>query len=165
MPVTPYHFGPAGLLGYIFRKWIDLPVFVLANVVVDFEVLLLRHTGLGGSHHRYSHTFLIGAVVGAAWGFVAYLGLPLLNRLMKMIKIPYQTTAFKIIISGILGVWLHVFIDGIYHSDVRPFWPIQKNYLQGLLSYNQIKWICIICLAVFVLMYVISLEKQSTKGK
>jgi len=111
MPVTPYHFGPAGLLGYIFRKWIDLPVFVLANVVVDIEVLLISLIDLSRPHHRYSHTFLIGTAVGAVWGLVAYTGLPILKWLMKIIKIPYQTNAFKMIISGILGVWFHVLIE------------------------------------------------------
>ena len=74
MPITPYHFGPAGLLGYIFRRWIDLPVFVLANVIVDIEVLLVSLMQFGRPFHRYGHTFIIGAAVGAVWGFVAYLG-------------------------------------------------------------------------------------------
>ena len=165
MPVTPYHFGPSGLIGYIFRKWIDLPVFVLANVVIDVEVLLVNLMGLNRPYHRLCHTFLIGAVIGAMWGFVAYLCLPLSAWLMKIVKIPYQTNALKMIISGILGVWLHVLIDGIYHSDIKPFWPIQKNCLFQLLNHNQVKWGCIICWAAFVLLYVISLKKQLTKSK
>jgi len=160
MPVTPYHFGPAGLLGYIFRKWIDLPVFVLANVLVDIEVLLVNSMGRHWPIHRFGHTFLIGAVIGTMWGFVAYLELPLISRLMKKIRIPYQTSPPKMIISGILGVWLHVLIDGIYHYDVKPFWPIQKNYLFELLSHSQVKWICATCAAIFVLLYVLSLKKQ-----
>jgi membrane-bound metal-dependent hydrolase YbcI (DUF457 family) len=163
MPVTPYHFGPAGLLGYILRKWIDLPVFVLANVVIDVEVLLVNLMGQSWPIHRYCHTFLIGAVVGAMWGFVAYLCLPLLTRLMKKIRIPYQTNPPKMIISGILGVWFHVLIDGIYHYDVKPFCPIQKNYLWRLLSHSQVKLICVICAVIFVLLYVLSLKKQTAE--
>ena len=163
MPVTPYHFGPAGLLGYILRRWIDLPVFVLANIIVDIEVLLVNLIHLGRPYHRYGHTFLIGTAVGAVWGLVAYLGLPILSWLMKKIRIPYQTNAFKMIISGILGIWFHVFIDGIYHRDVKPFWPMQKNYLWQLLSHNQVKWICIICLGVLVLLYILSLKRQAVK--
>jgi membrane-bound metal-dependent hydrolase YbcI (DUF457 family) len=163
MPITPYHFGPAGLIGYVFRKWIDLPVFVLANIVIDVEVLLVNLLHLGEPHHRLVHTFLIGAAVGAIWGLVAYSGLPIIAWFMKIIKIPYQTNAIKMIISGILGIWLHVLLDGIYHYEVKPFWPSQKNYLFNLLSRNQVKWICIICLGIFVLLYVLSLERQSAK--
>ena len=165
MPITPYHFGPAGLLGYIFRRWIDFPVFILANVIIDIEVLLVNLMDLGRPSHRYSHTFLIGTATGAVWGLVAYFGLPILSWFMKKIRIPYQTNAFKMIISGILGIWLHVLIDGIYHYDVTPFWPIRKNYLWRLLSQSQVKWICIICLGVFVLLYVLSLKKQIVKKR
>ncbi|MHC4299546.1 MAG: hypothetical protein ACYS7Y_19890 [Planctomycetota bacterium] len=35
MPFTPYHFGPSGCVGLILRKWIDVPVFVLTNVIID----------------------------------------------------------------------------------------------------------------------------------
>lgn len=163
MPITPYHFGPAGLFGYVFRKWIDLPAFVLANVIVDIEVLLVNFMSLGWPIHRLSHTFIIGAAVGAVWGLVAYLGLPFLSWFMKKVRIPYQTNAFKMIISGILGVWLHVLLDGIYHYDVRPFWPIRKNYLWLLLSHNHVKWICIICLGVFVLLYILSLRTRTRR--
>ena len=68
MPFTPYHFGPSGFVGLVFRKWIDMPVFVLANVIVDVEVLAVGLFGLGWPIHRYCHTLLIGAVVGALWG-------------------------------------------------------------------------------------------------
>ena len=163
MPVTPYHFGPAGLIGYIFRKWIDLPVFMLANVVIDVEVVLVNLMHLGWPYHRLGHSFLIGASIGAIWGLVAYSGLPILSRLMKIIRIPYQTNAIKMIISGILGIWFHVLIDGIYHYDVTPFWPAKRNYLFNLLSHNQVEWICIICLGIFILLYVLSLIRQSAK--
>lgn len=163
MPCTPYHFGPSALIGYIFKKWLDLPVFVFANVIVDIEVLLVNILNLGRPYHRLCHTFLIGAVVGAVWGFIAYLALPLLNWAMKMIKIPYRTNAFKMVISGILGIWFHVLIDGIYHYDVKPFWPIRKNPLLLLISRTQVKWICIICLVIFVLLYAFSLKRQFSK--
>ena len=34
MPFTPYHFGSSGFVGLAFRKWLDVPIFVLANVIV-----------------------------------------------------------------------------------------------------------------------------------
>jgi membrane-bound metal-dependent hydrolase YbcI (DUF457 family) len=161
MPLTPYHFGPAGLIGYIFRKWIDLPVFALANIVIDVEVLLVNLMHLGRPYHRLAHTFLIGAAIGAIWGLVAYSGLLIFTWFMKIIRIPYQTNAKKMILSGILGIWLHVLLDGIYHYDVTPFWPAQRNYLFNLLSHSQVEWICIICLGIFILLYVLSLKRQS----
>ena len=39
MPFTPYHFGPSGFVGLLFRRWLDVPVFIAANVLVDIEVI------------------------------------------------------------------------------------------------------------------------------
>ena len=163
MPFTPYHFGPSGLIGLVFKKWIDLPVFLLANVIVDIEVLLFRSWPI----HRYVHTFLIGAVVGIIWGLAAY---PLRNiifkKAMKIIRIPYQTNLLKMIISGILGIWLHTVVDAIYHYDVRIFWPNKTaRPLYRLLSRNQIETLCLICLAAALIIYFINLYVQFKKTK
>jgi len=39
MPFTLYHLGPALLLGLLFRRRLDLPTFLVANVVVDLEAM------------------------------------------------------------------------------------------------------------------------------
>jgi len=130
MPFTPYHFGPSGFLGLVLRRWIDLPVFLLANVVVDVEVLIFSHYPV----HRYAHTLLIGAALGAAWGVAAY---PLRNffkSIMEAFCLPYKTGLFKMLVSGVLGVWLHVLIDAVYHFDVRPLWPFRKISLNFMIS-------------------------------
>ncbi len=123
MPFTPYHFGPSGFIGLVFRKWLDFPVFVLANVIVDFEVLVVMLFNLGWPRHRYCHTFLIGAAVGALWGLAAYPLRNIFKKLMNLLRIPYKTSLPKMVISGILGLWLHILIDGAYHFDVKILWP------------------------------------------
>ena len=40
MPFTPYHFGPSGFIGLLFRKWLDVPVIVATNVLIDIEVIV-----------------------------------------------------------------------------------------------------------------------------
>ncbi|MHC4324775.1 MAG: hypothetical protein ACYSUX_10930, partial [Planctomycetota bacterium] len=148
MPFTPYHFGPSGFIGLVFGKWIDLPVFVLANVIVDIEVLIILSLGLEGSVHRYSHTLLIGAVLGALWGIAAYPLRHLFTGVMRVFYIPYKTNLIKMVISGILGVWLHVLIDGIYHRDVKIFWPGDKMWLWQVvnrhITYQGIEAVCML---------------------
>lgn len=166
MPVTPYHFGPSCLIGYVFRKWIDFPVFVLANVVIDFEVLIIAYFHLGWPIHRYAHTFLLGAVVGILWGCLAYLIKPVLKLGMDILRINYQPHFFKMVISGILGIWLHVLLDSIYHFDVRPFWPKTIfNPLWGKLSHSQIELLCIICGIIFAILYLMPVFKQGWKKR
>ncbi len=119
MPYTPYHFGPSGFLGLIFRKYIDLPVFLLANIFVDLEVLYWQHWPL----HRYIHTVLFGAVIGIIWGLAAYPLRNIFSRIMQTIHLPYKTSMLKMIVSGVLSVWLHIVIDAPYNWDVKLFWP------------------------------------------
>jgi len=160
MPFTPYHFGPSGFIALAFRKWIDVPVFVLANVVVDIEVLVIRILGLGYPVHRYCHTLLIGAVVGVAWGLAAYPFRGVFKRLMDLIRIPYRTGLLKMLISGMLGVWLHVLIDGVYHYDVRLFWPSKSISLwrttQRRLGKEQIETLCLCFLLAAAVLYVLA---------
>lgn len=149
MPVTPYHFGPSGFFGLVFRKWLDIPVFVLANVAVDIEVLLYHHW----PRHRYAHTLLIGAAVGVLWGIVAYPLRNLFRKIMQILRLPYQTNFFKMIISGVLGVWLHILIDSIYHQDVRLFWPSNAKPLYGLISKGQVKSVCLVFFIAAAIVY------------
>jgi len=129
VPFTPYHFGPAAFLGLVFRKWLDIPVFVLANVVIDFEVLVVGWMDLGRPTHRYLHTLLGAAVAGAVWGLAAYPLRPLFRWGMRLMHVDYEPKLWTMVISGVLGGCLHVVIDAFYHYDVRPFRPFSKVQL------------------------------------
>jgi len=158
LPFTPYHFGPSGFVALTLRRWIDIPVFILANVIVDIEVLIAAILGLGYPIHRYAHTLLIGAVVGAVWGALAYKAKPAFEWAMQQLRIPYKTNFWKMVISGVLGVWLHVFIDAIYHGDVRIFWPSRAIPLFRLISRGQLKVVCLAFFAAAVILYAIAVK-------
>jgi len=169
MPFTPYHFGPSGFIGLVFRKWLDIPVFVLANVIVDIEVLLVMLFNLGWPIHHYCHTFLIGAAVGALWGLAAWPLRNLFKKLMQLFRIPYKTSLSKMIISGILGIWLHILIDGTYHSDVNILWPNKTISLWKLihrhLGKEQIETICLIFLLAGLVPYIFAVRSFSKNSR
>ena len=168
MPFTPYHFGPSGFIGLVFRKWIDIPVFVLANVIVDVEVLAIMLFNLGWPRHRYCHTLLIGAAVGILWGLAAYPLRNIFKKLMQIFRIPYETGLRKMVISGILGVWLHILIDGAYHFDVKILWPNKTislwKVIHNYLGKEQIETICLVFIFVALVPYLFAVrsffEKQ-----
>jgi len=165
MPFTPYHFGPSAFIGLVFRKWLDLPVLVLSNVIVDIEVLIIGLFRFEYPYHWCCHTFLIGAGVGLLWGVAAYPLRHFFGRLMKIFRLPYETSLWKMLISGVLGVWLHVLFDGIYHWDIRPFWPSRVNPLYKMLipltrrrmDQNQLKAMCLAFFVAAFIVYVIIL--------
>jgi len=161
MPFTPYHFGPSGLIALALKKWIDLPVFVLVNVIVDIEVLFYDKWPV----HRYFHTLLIGAAVGAVWGLLAYPARGIFKKIMEAIRIPYTSNLPKMIISGILGVWLHVLIDAVYHWDVNIFWPSRIKPLFGLVSKYQVVNLCIGSFAIAFALYLLALALKAGKSR
>ena len=169
MPFTPYHFGPSGFFGLVFRKWIDIPVFVLANVIVDVEVLVIMLFRLGYPIHRYCHTFLIGAAVGALWGVAVYPLRHLFKKIMQLFRMPYHTNLRKMVISGILGVWLHVLIDATYHFDVKMFWPNKTISLWWAIrrhvSAEQVENICLIFFIAAVIPYLIAVASYIKHNK
>lgn len=169
MPFTPYHFGPSGFIGLIFRKWLDIPVFVLANVIVDLEVLVITGFGLGWPIHRYIHTLLIGAAAGVVWATVAWPLRNLFKTIMQTLRIPYQTSFLKMLVSGVLGVWLHVVIDSIYHWDVRMFWPSKAKPLYKLAIRQHLHTICevflIAAIVLYILTVILSLKKNKVESK
>jgi membrane-bound metal-dependent hydrolase YbcI (DUF457 family) len=157
MPFTPYHFGPSGFIGLAFRKWIDIPVFVLSNVIVDVEVLIMVLLDVRYPIHRYTHTLLLGTVAGIIWVLVAWPLRNVFKKIMRLLRIPYKTSIWKMLVSGILGVWLHVIIDSIYHPDVRLFWPNRRiRVLYKLLTKSQVKAICIIFLIAALILYILA---------
>ena len=55
MPFTPYHFGPSGFVGLLLRRWIDVPVFIAANVLIDIEVIADQYIQPGWPVHQVFH--------------------------------------------------------------------------------------------------------------
>jgi len=169
MPYTPYHLGPSGFVAIVLRKWIDIPIFLLANIAIDIEVLLAP----GWLPHRYLHihTFLGGAIAGAILALALYRLRHLFEKAMAFIKLPYKTNLKKLIASGILGFWMHVIVDGLYHADVQPFWPYKKNPLfmnvGRFTSKQTYKMLCLTLLLAAILWYaqILILKFKENKAK
>jgi len=132
MPFTPYHFGPSGFIGLLFRRRLDVPVFVAANVLIDIEVLADQYFQPGWPVHQlwHFHTLLVGGLAGAILGLLVYRLRPLRflsEKSMSLIGLPGCASWHSMVLAGVLGAWLHVFIDSLYHYDVQLFWPYPFN--------------------------------------
>ncbi len=156
MPFTPYHFGPSALVSLPLRKYIDVPVFVLANVVIDLEPLVVIVFGLKYRGHEHFHNFLFGGLVGVLWGLIAYFGRGILSRIMRMLKLPYTTNFKKMLMSAVFGVWFHVIIDSIASRDMKPLYPSDFNPMIGIMSRSILHLVCILSfIPAIVMVYVI----------
>jgi membrane-bound metal-dependent hydrolase YbcI (DUF457 family) len=156
MPFTPYHFGPAGFIAILFKKWVDVPVFLLANVAIDIEVginIMLKRPWI----HAYTHTLIGGILVGVILALVSYPLRGFYKKIMGIFRLSYQTNFRKLLIWSVLGVWFHILIDSFDHWDVRPFWPfINKNPFFGYISDYNIRMICLVFWVLLLILLAIN---------
>lgn len=183
MPYTPYHFGPSGVLGLSLRRWIDFPVFMLANVLVDMSVIgdrLFTAPNDGAVHQfLHFHTLLVGGLVGLGFGAAVYY-IRLSRRLceigMQWMGLAYRASLKKMLLAGVLGAWFHVGIDSLHHGDVQILWPLftdnpVKDFLNGRDNrYNPYlrEWVvraCLLSWAMFVVQYGLMMNAFRLKAR
>jgi len=155
MPLPPYHVGPGFLVGLLFRKWLDLPVLVVASLSVDLEVVAYSLFKPLGGLPRYGHTLLFSAAIGLVTA-VAMLPLKRITRAtMSALGLSYQTTLPKMLLSGVSGAWLHVLIDGLYRTGAGLFWPSTLTNPLCRYSRAQVETICLILTLAALGLYLI----------
>ncbi len=153
MPFTPYHFGPSLCIALPLDRYIDVPTFVLANVVVDMEPLAVMVLGLNYPLHGYCHTFLIGSLAGVLWAVIAYWSRSITREIMRLVKLSSTAAFGKLLVSAILGVWFHIVLDSFLYSDIRPFYPFETNPLYGMISSSALYLICSISFVPALIIY------------
>lgn len=168
MPFTPYHFGLSALPGLISRGRLDIVVLTAANVLIDVEVLADQWIAPGWPVHQlwHFHTLLIGGLVGGALGVALYMIRPtrrICGKIDSFLGFSFQPTLFSMALSGVLGAWLHVLLDGVFHYDVQPFWPVKENLLIKWASgvnysriYNLQSWVISLCIAGWTIAAIIA---------
>lgn len=153
MPFTPFHFGPAACVALPLRDKVDLPVFVLVNVAVDIEPLLVLLFGLNYPLHGYAHTLLGSAIVGLAFGALAYRFGAQLEHGMAGLHLQYRSGLRKALLSGVAGAWMHVIMDAFLYDDLKLFYPFSGNPLLGLISMPKMYLACELALLPAIALY------------
>jgi len=154
MPFTPYHVGPHGCLALPLNRFLDIPVFIGANVIIDLEPLIVMTFNLDYPVHGYCHTLLIGGVLGLLWAFAAYPFRRALKAVMNVIRLPYSPSLAKMLISGATGACLHVLFDALLYNEMNPSWPLPGNPLYGHFSHKAVYTFCALCFVPTLLIYI-----------
>jgi hypothetical protein len=156
MPFTLFHLGPALAIGLPLRKYVHVPTFIVANVILDVEPLLVMVFGLNYPLHGYLHTLLFAFMVGLLLAFVMFklegTMQPAYKWLLLETSNSYSVRAF--ILAGISGTMLHVLLDAPLYSDIHPFFPFTANPLleTGALAGMDILVLCI-WMGIFALIF------------
>ncbi len=155
MPFTPYHVGPALLVALLLYPLLDIPAFVVASLIIDFEPFLALFNLLPWSPHGRFHSITLGIIVGLAVAGGFYL----LRKYRNPIKLPkafsQEPSIKNTVISSVVGVWMHVLLDAFVHGDINLFYPIQWNPLLQAVSRSTVINFCIISLPLALILYMI----------
>jgi len=163
MPFTPLHFGWHGLVGALSFRHLCFPTFLLANIVVDIQPLLVLLGLINTPLHGISHSLLGSAVICFIFGIICIPVTPYYERYFKSKKLQYKKSNSKTIISAILGGWFHVITDAPIYSDLQPLFPYAHNPVKQTLSYSFVSHICIYSGLVFLLLFLIHVVKNFNK--
>jgi hypothetical protein len=155
MPFTPYHVGPALLVALLLYPLLDIPAFIVASLVLDFEPLLGLFGLLPWSPHGVFHSFTMGIPVS----LLVTGGFYLLRKYYKPIPLPkafsQEPSIRNTVISSVAGVWMHVILDAFVHNDLNMFYPAQWNPLLELVPRSTVINFCIISLPIALILYMI----------
>jgi len=157
MPLTPFHFGPALLVGLILLSYVDLPTFLAANVIVDFEPILVVTLGLDYPLHGFFHSFLGGTIVAFLLAVVMKKVRSNLSPVLSIFKLEQKSPSKSIVLASFSGVYLHILLDSNMHGDIRPFYPLDINpfldrsALSGLSLHLFLFWSFVGAAAVYAL--------------
>jgi hypothetical protein len=142
IPFTPFHFGPGLLVKACGPRRFWLTSFVVANVLIDVEVLyFLRRND--PPIHRYLHTYAGGIMAGLVAGLLMFAavqaGCYLMPSRWRWIERLKSTRKRRLLIeslfAGVIGGLSHILLDSFMHHDMNPFWPFAEgNALAGSIS-------------------------------
>jgi membrane-bound metal-dependent hydrolase YbcI (DUF457 family) len=117
---------------------VSLLAFVVSQIVIDCETAYFMLIKQEWPLHRWAHTFVVGTPLGLAAGLVTCLAATLWLKhggSSRGAQFMRDATLVPSAVGGLLGGMSHAFLDGIMHSDARPFRPFDEgNPLLGALS-------------------------------
>lgn len=147
MPFTPFHFGPALLFGVPLRRRIDFVTFLVANVIVDVRATLVFFGVLSGRVHGPLHTYLGATLLaGVLAGGVLVCARWAPDVMEKLSSRPDSVGA--VVVASVAGTWLHVTLDSMLYTDIRPFTPLSINPLYGAASFGGVYAGCVLALGL-----------------
>jgi len=119
-------------MGFILLRFLDLPTFIVASVVVDLEPLVVLAFGLPGPLHGFFHSFLGASVAAALLAGVMLRVRGFLEPVYVFLRLDGDRGSRRFLVAALLGTWSHVLLDSPLYGDIRPFYPLGANPLFGV---------------------------------
>jgi membrane-bound metal-dependent hydrolase YbcI (DUF457 family) len=165
MPLTPFHLGPALLFGLLLFSYLDLPTFLVSNVILDIEPFLILYLGLPGPLHGSFHSYTLGILVALGTALVMLLVKPIIRPVVSLFRLRQESPFQKIFVTALLGICFHVTLDAFLYPEIRLFYPLQFNPLLDLASSGSVYLFCSLSFLPGLILYVYRLLRSSRRIK
>jgi membrane-bound metal-dependent hydrolase YbcI (DUF457 family) len=165
MPFTPFHLGPGLLVGLLLLRYVDFPTFLMASVIVDVEPFLVLWWSLPYPLHGFFHSFLGGTLVALVLTVVMRKVRKSLSPVLLFFQINQAVSFKKIVLASVSGIYLHILLDSLMHSDIRPFYPFDLNPFLGMTSVVGVYMLCVWSVMGGVVIYILKIVLSRRKGE
>lgn len=156
MPVTPFHFGPGGLLAVAAPRSLSFLAFCASNVLIDVESAwnMITHQS---RVHTTLHTYVGATFAALAVMLLFTLARRLTRRLASWPILRWRDLSFKAVAWGaLLGAWTHVLFDSVMHGDIAPLAPFSdSNWLYRIVPVGILHALCLAAGAIAVIVHAI----------
>ena len=151
IPFTPFHFGPGVFAKGCLPRYFHLTSFVVANVLIDVEVLYYLWRD-DRPLHRHLHTYVGGTALGLTAGVLVFAAIQTMRHTLppracspdRCTRTRKSGVLIQSLIAGVIGGVSHVFLDSLMHADTHPLWPFSDhNALIGLIDAGTIRAGCV----------------------
>lgn len=141
MPFTPFHLGPAFLLGELFEKKVNLISILLGSIIIDLRAGYCLFAGCRPLHGPL-HTFLSATVIAFLLAWFLFSQRNCLQKITDKLKIENTYSFMSLMTGAVIGTWSHVLLDSFLYTDIQPLWPLTVNPFLGLLNSGTIYVMC-----------------------
>jgi membrane-bound metal-dependent hydrolase YbcI (DUF457 family) len=143
MPFTPYHLGPALLIGVLFIPFCDFSTIFIASVILDLEPLAILLLNLPLPLHGFFHTYVGATIIAGILAFSIWPFRNYLNAIVSLFGIHQVSTLRTIIPASIIGTYTHIFLDSFVYAEMNPLYPLIGNPFFELVSSQSVYSLCV----------------------
>jgi len=164
MPFTPFHLGPALLIGLLFFPFLDLVSLLVSSVIVDVEPLYLM-TQHAPYLHGFFHSYIGGTIIGILVATGMYPIRSWLQKIIALFGILQRSSFHRILFTSILGAYSHILLDSFLYGEMKPFYPWDFNPFLNAVSALSIYGFCSISFILGLIIYAYRATRGWRTGK
>lgn len=155
MPLTPFHLGPALLVGLLAWKYLDFSTFLAANIITDWRAALVFLGFWPPPRHSWVHTYLGSFLMALILALTMFYLRPYLSKTLEWFNLNQDFSKKKILKASFSGVIIHITLDAFHHPTMHPFYPLMEKPLYGTMSTLGVTMLAFTCLIVAAPLFIL----------